>query len=688
MNHHLNLYQNQKLSKQWGRAPLIAKLVKIVIMSPMSVFRSSRNILLSRLLIFVFFLTLWCMPVEAAVTLTREGDRYVLENNFIRLSVNPVKGGVIDSYLVKGAGQQLIPQEGFMLGDHFWQQNWPGEFLNAPYEVRIVKQTAEAVTLEVSCISKGWDGSIMQKDIKVIRRMTLNDDSPALLIEVSLQNVGAIGRTAGYWNQNILFANGNKQEKQLYFRPAIRGISEASYEIVPARAVVNGEIVSSQDFVRDPQQGWMAVLGADSHNGIAFVMEYDELLFLYNCFNFFTSEWQYKKVGIPGAKTWKTSFVIYPLVGLPRVDYAGRHFVAAVEPGDADGKLTVHLHLAAAGRTMENVTVSGDMLLVRQPNRPSTPFAPQQVAGIGLSPTGLTFHLPHDPSEPLALRFTVKAKVGGSNVEEKFETWYGAKYGRNWQVDLSPLYPIPAPRRQVTFLKPDKIEKMHNNVPHVLVCKGLYASEYLPDVVFNAIKADVTFSYFKPTGLWPAELSYFPTSYEELMALDIIALVNVDADALGGAGQEMVKDFVTHGGTLVYGGDLCAYGNGNLKDSILADLLPVTFPDRDKDNRVRFLKDQLVQVCAGGKPMRHLSPNGVMVYGGNAFTLKDGAQVLLTCKDSPVLVKWKVGQGCVIAITGTVLGDAPTGKALFTRTPEWGDYIADLLKRIIIQEQQ
>lgn len=632
-----------------------------------------------RLTVIMGLLVLNVAPALAAVTLSQEGDRYILENEAVRLSVNPAKGGRVDGYLVKATGRQLVGEGCFLLGDHFWQQNWPGEFLNAPYEARMVEPTPDQATLEVSCVSKGWAKNVTQNDIRVVRRMTLRADSPVLLVEVRMENVGQVGRVAGYWNQNLLYANGGKTEPHRFFRPSARGVSVLTYESVGNRMAVddNG---TPDGFVRDPQQGWMAVLGADSRNGVAFVMKYDELMFVYNCWISFTSEWQYKAVGIPAGKTWKTDFVVYPLAGLPRVDYASRRLAAAVEPADADGKLSVRLHLAAAGTRLEDVTVSGDFLRVRETNRPSVAFPSQTVASLGSSPSVLTFHASHDPSEPVAIRFTVKARAGGEKVEEQFETWYGARYGRNWQVDGSPLYPLPWPKRQPTFLKPDKIEKLHNPTPRVLFCKGMFAEEYLPPDLFRRMKAEVTPSYFKPTGQFPATLSYFPASYEDLMALDIIALINIDADALGDAGQEMIKDFVTHGGVLVYGGDLWAYGRGNLKGGTLADLLPVAFSEGKAGRDLRFFPEQPVERRAeAGASARPLAKNGVMVYAVHPFTVKNGAQVLLTCQDDPVLVGWKAGQGRVLAITGTALGDAPAGKSLFTQTPEWALDLANRL---------
>jgi uncharacterized membrane protein len=307
--------------------------------------------------------------------------------------------------------------------------------------------------------------------------------------------------------------------------------------------------------------------------------------------------------------------------------------------------------------------------------------SPQQITSIGAEPTTVTFRLPHAPSEPLSLQFTIKGKEDGQDFEEQFETWYGANYGRNWQVDLSPLYVLPSPERHVTFLKPDVIEKIHNQNPRVLFCKGIFWDEYLPSTIFETINAGITSSYFKSDRLWPVSLSYFPASYEELMALDVIALINIDAIALGGFGQEMLKDFVTHGGTLIYGGGLWTYDRGNLDQGVLAELLPVTTADDQSSNGLMFLKDQPVLYSdSEGNATRPLAKNAVVAYTGDAFKVKDGAQVVLTSVDAPLLVRWKVGQGSVIAITGTALGEAPAGAVLFTRTPEWSELMSQMLQ--------
>ncbi len=618
---------------------------------------------------------------RADVTLTRDGDRYVLENAAVRLRVNPAKGGLIDSYVVKASGHDLIGENGLLTGDHFWQQNWPGEFLGARYTATIIANTPEVCTLEVARVSTGWDGKIAQNDLRMSRRLTLRADSPVLQVEVSIENTGKTGRLAGYWSQHVFYADGRKEEMQRYFRPTVRAVSEVSYQS-------QGDVRSGDQygdkygFVRDPQQGWMAVLGAESKRGLAFVMRYDELMFLYNCLGQYTTEWQYTNAAIPAGKTWRTDYALYPIAGLSRVDYASRRCVAAVEPADADGTLTVRLHLAAAGAPLEEVQVEGAMVQARKADHPTNAFAPQHLGRVAGDPSAVTLQLPHDPFEPVVLRFTVRGTQGGEPFSESFASWYGAKYGMNRQVDNSPLSVLPAPERHVTFLKPDHIDKQHNAVPHVLFCKGAFADEYLPPALFTTLRAETTCSYFTSANVFPASVSEFPGSYEDLMALDVIALINIDAGALGDIGQEMLKDYVTHGGTLLYGGDLWAYQHGNLGAGPLAELLPVTFPDEKTAGPPQYLYGVPVRLCdADGHPTQLLAKDGVLVYRTNTFTLKPGAHVLLSSPSHPVVVSWKVGQGCVIALTGSALGEAPPGKTLFTRTPEWTLWLANMLNQ-------
>ncbi len=164
------------------------------------------------------------------------------------------------------------------------------------------------------------------------------------------------------------------------------------------------------------------------------------------------------------------------------------------------------------------------------------------------------------------------------------------------------------------------------------------------------------------------------------MAYDVITLINVDARALGDAGGEMLKDFVTHGGTLVYGGDFWAYSRGNIKGTAIETLLPVRVQTAPTAKNPLFpVKGQPLEIIKNGKQAGTLADTAVMMYMAEQFALKDHAELLLRCGNQPVVVSWRVGQGRVIAITGTILGKAPRGKVLFYQTPAWIAWCKNLL---------
>ena len=216
--------------------------------------RIERSRLLSSALSMFCAVSLASGTAAAQVSVIQESGHYVLENDYLRLTVNPAKGGLVDQYLVKATGKQLLGDGCFLLGDHFWQQNSPGEFLAAPYQARVAAQTAEAATLEVSRVSTSWDSSAVQSGLRVTRRMTLTAGSPALRVEIAIENTVSAGRQAGYWSQSIVYPGGKKEDTPVHFRPGLRGTSMSLFDVKTGQYSFTAEEPAA-GFVRDPQAG-------------------------------------------------------------------------------------------------------------------------------------------------------------------------------------------------------------------------------------------------------------------------------------------------------------------------------------------------------------------------------------------------------------------------------------------------
>jgi uncharacterized membrane protein len=91
----------------------------------------------------------------------------------------------------------------------------------------------------------------------------------------------------------------------------------------------------------------------------------------------------------------------------------------------------------------------------------------------------------------------------------------------------------------------------------------------------------------------------FPTKVEELFAYDGIILGSVDAPYLTNTQQSLIRDFVDRrGGGVLFLGGRDALSDGGYKQSSMAEILPVTLPDR-KDTFVRVGAN--VELTASGR---------------------------------------------------------------------------------------
>ena len=98
----------------------------------------------SYVLVFSFFLSCSACLEAASVKVIRAQDgteRVCLENDLIRLQIDPNRGARGDGFEFKPWGtMDILPKKSdhglFM--DHFWQELWPGQFLEANYKYEIL----------------------------------------------------------------------------------------------------------------------------------------------------------------------------------------------------------------------------------------------------------------------------------------------------------------------------------------------------------------------------------------------------------------------------------------------------------------------------------------------------------------------------------------------------------------------
>ena len=594
-------------------------------------------------------------------------EEVVLENNLFRLTISPHFGGQGISLYLKDEKRELVPNDGLSGGlfiDHDTKVPWPGEFFHATYSYEIKKSS-----LILSHKARGkWQGKEYPdlKDLLIKRTITIYENSPVIDVFIEITNQGDKGKLLDYWVQNIVSGAGNPAN-DLYFRPTPEGISEGK--------------ATKKEFIYTPAAGWMAVCDPTKKLGIAFIMDYNYLKTLYNCIPFFTNEWMYDRVAIPKGATWKTDYKLILTKGLPAVSYASDNIIANIELSDS----TIEYSLQASSRPLSNLNLKIQVLNKGMGGETKYRFEtslgklvpieeapPKEELSVTKKIETLSFKAITDsirlPSAQPGLRI-VKVEVKGKDFWEVFEKPFPIG-------DTKAVYSKRLPEKEKVFLKPKDIKLIKDEKIDIFYTyEALFQKRWKIEEIVKLLDQKAT---IKPSTIsytpWKGscELSYFPSSYEEMLSYDLIIMQAQDSKALGAIGQEMIKDYVQAGGGLLLLGGYYSFGKSRPADGrILREIFPVELDGpwdlvEAKNTRVKKAKSHAITegLSFSGEP-------NILWY--HSVKAKKNSKVILTIDDNkPLLVIGEYGKGRVVAFTGTILG-IPSNKQSPTLT-EWSDY--------------
>jgi hypothetical protein len=599
-----------------------------------------------------------------------DGKWVRLENACLRLDLDPQVGARGAALIDKATGKNWLfghdAREGAgLFMDHFWEQNWPGELIHAPYAAEIVPTTDGTATARFTITATGkWGGSTapLLNGLQLTRTVTLMPDSPVLTVKVQVHNPTPTGKVMGYWMQNVLWAGGDREHDR-YLRPNARNVSRVGWDWATKTPIVG---FMESDFERNPTAGWTAVVDEEQHKGLVFLMDYGPLMFLYNCLQNTTVEWQYLQAAIPPGKTWETTVTAALPAKLDHLVHATPEalFNATFTPG-ADG-LAIGLEATRLDRPVTAVRFTPTVL--KLVSRTETPLPAVTVNDLDFTPKRAVVTLPGAFTEQIALKVDARLTLaGGETRDAHFEVFYGGNLGFagiNRTIDIPPMYALPAQPKQLTFLKPDSIARLRRETPRVLCVTGRSGEVWGADAAAAAWPAQVMPSAVAEASSIAANLTYWPVEYADLMSYDAIVLANVDVAALGVLGQEMLRDYVLHGGGLVVLGGMYTLGNGHVAGSRIADLLPVEpgkpFEIRPLATKVLTATDPAFAAFAG---------KGVTI--AHTLTLRPGAQAVVSAGAAPILVTGTAGQGRVAVLGATPLGTLPAGVTPLWKAQEW-----------------
>ena len=174
-------------------------------------------------------------------------------------------------------------------------------------------------------------------------------------------------------------------------------------------------------------------------------------------------------------------------------------------------------------------------------------------------------------------------------------------------------------------------------------------------------------------------LEGFPDGAGDLETQDVVVLDDVHAIDMGADRASRIARFVRGGGGLLVIGGPFNLSSGDDHTTALADILPVTHR-RDYDLATDATGLRLAP--AAGDAFEQIDWSSLRCLTVDTSPLVDGATVLATAGEHPAIVERTVGDGRVIAIMVTPLGDFPEGIRPYWRSPQWAGVLAACLRRL------
>jgi len=598
----------------------------------------------------------------ADLSATRDGEgRFVVENDFYRLAIDPARGAAVRSFRHKAldaSKEWIYPGGGGLCEDMIWQQQHPGEMQEHPYECKVVEQTGQVFRLEATrTFQQGpFPGLILRK------LYTLRADSPAIQVNMTLENPTDKDMFPGAWVQNRFFSGGNKGVQTVY-RPSYLGIRMAYFE---------NERVTGDQFVRKPADGWAMTFDRDSRAGLLALVDFNYLQMHYSCLSAYTTEFFFDRVLLRPGKSWTTEYRLIPVQDVANCFYGDQNvFITATQDGDA-----VTFQVRATDKTVPAVG-----LKVRASSSDRSKVLAEgekQLSQVTASvPQPVTLTIPGADKNPVIVNLEVTA-AGGMRATEFM---YSKDPGFYHLQETASVYRAPIPKKIKPELMDDRALKL---VPQeglsVWYACGLWHELNRTPEILKAIdpSANLHEVYFNLGTLGP-ELTEQPLLAEDLLGYDLVVLNNVGANSLGEAGEIAVQQYVKAGGRLLVCGGIYSMGKGRFKESVLAESLPVEaggFFDL-----VRLPEFTPVTGSTGGK-----SALGAVEWIQVPAGVKKGSSLLMSAGKNPLLVSGNYGRGQVMVWLGTPMGKPAPGVVPYWESPAWSEAMRSALQSFISEK--
>lgn len=631
-----------------------------------------------RLLLALCLLNLVAQANVAARRDPANPNLITLENPLLTIVVDLANGAHVVSARYAGFSHEDIVRDvqadnGGLFKDLWNTQGWPGEFDRRLFEAEIVSAGPDEAIVRTWTVSTGFFKNQEKEDLKdflLVKTYSLRRDERVLTVRLDLTNQSARGKRPAYWSQHALDFDGTRKHN-VYWRPtrhAVDWIDDAK------RSSEYGYW-----YVAKTIAGWNGVTNRGLRRGVMFLMDYNDLLQVYDNTAATTVEWMYDDVAVPPGKTWTTVIKMVPTEGFATYTHGCEQVVAAFEAIETPAGLRIDHTLTATAAPLRDVTVTTSVKGARAPwTATGEPFV---IPSLGLAPATGSVTLGGLGPMPCVVEVALAGTdAAGQPFTLTYADYVGGKAGRNLDLaTLEPLHAFPAPEKQKQYLKPDVIALQRSTPPRILFIRGLWAEYHgIDEAIARLGGVTVVDGWMKKSALGET-LGGFPAAYEDLLSFDVIILGNVSGPMLSSVGQEMLADFLKAGGGVLFLSGDRTYGQTTFGNPSLAALLPFTSSPGDYG---RLATPQPL-LAAAAHPVRQgvaFAAADVVLY---AHRLQPAANAIVpvTLADSaPALILSGEGAPRVAAIAALPFGKAPDGQRLYFQGEAWQTLMAQLLQ--------
>jgi uncharacterized membrane protein len=402
-----------------------------------------------------------------------------------------------------------------------------------------------------------------------------------------------------------------------------------------------------------------------------------------------------ESVPVSPGKSFAFQYLIKPVSGFKDVVYGSRRLVADIRPDEVNGKVHVTHEIAATREPLTDVNIAVTV----------TGWKSKQVLAektftlntLGLAKVAQTFDF---VPAALADGVVIKAVVQAGGKEERYEYYYAgdkAEHERRYNYFATKGGALAGSKGDAYFIKPPRKAKVFNKPDFAKVARPA-ADQYKCLVVFGLFTHilnidDALAGWTGKTGAAPAftwancppnAIETFPGSYDELFSYNVVVLSDVNYQAIGDVGFEMLCDYVQQGGSLLVVGGPYALGNGEFEDTRFLEVLPATLSGPfDLKWAGKGQSWDLLPVKADDPLLAGVSfAQQPKVYWHHFVTPKANTQVVLTAGGKPALMLGQYGKGKVALLTLSPTGKEGDGEIAWWSWDGWPQLVKNIFTRM------